>query len=227
MACSGPTTELGKATGAQEATDWGDPCPTDAGYLPDGQPIPDGSYPSDVSTPPPDGSTNPWDASFDAPYDPDGSYPPDAPYQPDVYVPQPAQLILDGAYCAIIDTDGQTREWPHWGIMIHAWCPAAGEVRLSIDSYANISYPQTCSVATNIWLSTTAGIGGGAGEAGVDAGNFYYTYYEAGLGEGTCSVTSGPRTWDPSAGLAFTATVVDSVGLGFSRHVSYRADNAP
>ena len=206
MACSNPDVDLGKATGAT----YEDPCPTDAGigfdgnmadapWLPDAPDILDAS--PDVSWPPIDAST------------------------PDSWVPPTGDsLFVDGMACSTIDTDGQTREWPHWAITVEAHCPTLGYVRVRVDSYANIAYPQTCSVATTVQLHLPWG--GVVPDAG-DAGWGGTSLFEAGYSDGHCTVASGPTMVAPARGLELSALVEDVYGSGLTHFVYYRADDAP
>jgi len=207
MACSGPAVDLGKATGAT----YEDPCATDA------------STSADASSPPFDASIP--DAWFDAPYIADSGT--DAPWAadgavPDVYVPPPGDsLSVDGMPCWIIDTSGETREWPQWGISVLASCPVLGSVHVRIDSYANIPYPQSCSVATTVRMYLPWGGLSDGGEAGAPS------YFEAGYSDGSCTVTSGPTMLTPTRALEYTAVVEDASGIAFGHFIYFRADGLP
>lgn len=153
-----------------------------------------------------------------------------APNPPADAVPEPAPelppvgLSVQGELCTITDEAVNGSSWPTWSIAVEAICNSTS-FHLRVVSNAAITYPQRCSIATEVRLTTVIPLEADSGsldDAGMpraDAG--WYGEWQANSLRGSCDVMVGPTTASPSSVIAVRATV-ESLENG-ALDVSYRS----
>lgn len=129
-------------------------------------------------------------------------------------------FTIEGAACTIAEETVNGYAWPTWTIAVLAVCGSSW-FRLSVVSNATITYPQSCSIATEVTLSTVDAQDAATIEAGSvpppDAG--FALPWQANALRGSCEIMLGPTTASPSSDIALTA-IVESLQNG-ALHVSY------
>ncbi len=131
--------------------------------------------------------------------------------EPDVSVPlPPVGFFLQGVPCTITGESVDGLRWPTWSIAVDATCDSRG-YHLLVVSNATITYPQRCSIATEVVLRTIEPeiVDSATPEGGVppsDAGASIQ--WQASSLRGSCDIMIGPTTASPSSVIALRATVV-------------------
>lgn len=123
----------------------------------------------------------------------------------------PPGFVIDGVPCpSVVASGGDADGWPAWRISLNGPCASFGQITGFVNARADLAYPQRCSVATTLAFTIPPESDAGLLDFGADAVR------------GSCVLTSGPSSSNPSAPLVFEATLVFQFDASRTHHVTYR-----